>query len=83
MDILVDGQLVVPVNAKVGQTILSGTAILARGKHTLTLRVRPLPDSKPTKPAATEPTLRADFVLLTNDPTIGGYDFAVRFAPVE
>jgi hypothetical protein len=83
VEVLVDGQQIVPVNAKAGQTLLSGTLLLTRGKHTLTLRARPMTDTRPNRPSAPEIPLRADFVLLTNDPTIAGYDFAVRFPPVE
>ncbi|HSV72215.1 MAG TPA: beta-galactosidase [Chthonomonadales bacterium] len=45
-------------------TLSAGQVRLARGTHTLTLRPRRGED------------LRADFVVLTNDPTIGGYGFA-------
>src|SRR5262249_10973506 len=83
VEVLVDGHQVVPVNAKSGQTIFSGTALLTRGKHTLTLRARPSPETKPGKPIPPEAPLRADFVLITNDPTVAGYDFPVRFPPVE
>jgi hypothetical protein len=71
VDVLVDGQLVSPINAKAGQTLLSGTVTLARGTHTLSLRARPNRD------------VRADFVLLSSDPTVAGYGFAVRTASVE
>jgi hypothetical protein len=71
VDILVDGKLLTPVNAKAGETLLSGTVSLTRGTHTLTLRARPNRE------------VRADFVLLTNDPSIAGYGFGVRNVPVE
>ncbi|HLV80293.1 MAG TPA: hypothetical protein VKT32_08415, partial [Chthonomonadaceae bacterium] len=70
-EILIDGRAVAPINARAGQTLLSGTATLARGTHTLTLR------------SHAEKAVRADFVLLCNDPTIAGYDFAIRTAPVD
>jgi hypothetical protein len=71
VDVMMDGQLLPPMNKHVGQTLLGGTVTLAHGTHMLTLRSRPGND------------VRADFVLLTNDPTIAGYDFAVRTAPVD
>ncbi|HZO92048.1 MAG TPA: hypothetical protein VFB38_27265 [Chthonomonadaceae bacterium] len=71
VEVLVDNQPVAPINAKAGQTLLAGAVPLTRGTHTLTLRARPDHD------------LHADFILLTNDPTIAGYGFAVRTAPVE
>lgn len=71
VELLVDGQVVPLLNAKAGQTLLSGVVPLTHGKHTLTLRTRPNRD------------VRADFVLLTNDSSVAGYDFAVRTAPVE
>lgn len=71
VDVLLDGQAIQPVNAKAGQTLLAATLPLARGTHTLTLRARPTRD------------VRADFILLTNDPTIAGYGFGVRTAAVE
>jgi len=70
VDILIDGQPIKGPDTRSGQTILSGEVSLARGAHTMTLRAR-----------AAE--VHADFVLLTNDPTIAGYDFALRFAPIE
>ena len=69
LDILLDGQTITPLNAKAGQTLLSAVIPLTRGKHTLTLRARR--------------EVRADYILLTNDPNIAGYDFAVRTAAVE
>jgi hypothetical protein len=71
VDILIDGRVVSPINARAGQTLLCGTVSLSRGTHTLTLRSR------------SEKPLRADFVLLSNDPTIAGYDFAIRTTPVD
>ena len=71
VDVLIDDQLVPPVNAKAGQTLLAGLVTLTKGKHTLTLRPQAGQDA------------RADFVLLTNDPTIGGYDFSSHAVPVE
>lgn len=71
VDILIDGQVVSPVNTRAGQTIYCGTAALTHGVHALTLRTRDGRD------------VRADFVLLTNDPTVSGYNFAVRTVPVE
>ena len=71
VDVLIDDQLVPPVNAKAGQTLLAGLITLTKGKHTLTLRPQAGLDA------------RADFVLLTNDPTIGGYDFSSHTVPVE
>ncbi len=48
------------------ETVSAGTVELGKGVHTLTLR-----------PARGE-DVRADFVVLTNDPTIAGYSFAVK-----
>src|SRR5262249_45343171 len=75
VEVVMDGQPIAPVNVRAGQTQLSGTALLTRGKHTLTLRTRPGAEPRPARPGAAEPPLRADFVLITNDPTIAGYDF--------
>ncbi len=71
VEVLIDDQLVPPVNAKAGQTLLAGTVMLTKGKHTLTLRPLAGLDA------------RADFVLLTNDTTIGGYDFSAHTVPIE
>jgi len=71
VDILIDDQPLPPVNAKAGQTLLAGVVTLTKGKHTLTLRPPPGLD------------IRADFVVLTNDPTVGGYDFSSHAVPVE
>jgi len=46
-------------------TLLAGSTDLARGVHTLTLRPRVGEDA------------RADFVILTSDPNVAGYGFAV------
>lgn len=71
VDLLLDDRQVAPIDARAGQTILSGTATLTAGDHSLMLRARPGRD------------VRADFVIFTNDPTIAGYNFAMRTAPVE
>ena len=71
VDVLIDELPVTPVNAKAGQTLLAGTVALTKGRHILTLRPMAGQDA------------RADFVLLTNDPTIGGYDFSSHAVPVE
>jgi len=71
VDVLLDNQPLPPVNTRIGQTLLAGAVTLTRGTHSLTLRARPDRDA------------RADFILLTNDPTIAGYSFALRTAPVE
>jgi hypothetical protein len=71
VDILIDDQLIPPVNARAGQTLLAGLVTLTKGKHTLTLRPQGGLD------------VRADFLLLTNDSTIGGYDFSAHAVPVE
>ena len=68
---LIDGQPIASLNKKSGQTYLVNTVSLTHGSHTLTLRALPNHDA------------RADFVLLTNDPTISGYAFAIRTPPVE
>ena len=71
IDVLVDGVPVKRIDAVAGNTILSGTLSLAPGAHTITLRNRTLSP------------IDADFVLLTNDKTVAGYDFASHFAPVD
>jgi hypothetical protein len=71
VDVLLDNQLLMAVNTKVGQTLNVAAVTLTKGTHTLMLRAKPDRD------------VRADFVLLSNDPTINGYDFAVRTVPVE
>ena len=70
-ELLIDGQPLPAAPVLVGQTYRYGSLALSKGTHTLTIRA---PAKQP---------LLADFVLLTNDPTIHGYDFAVRNAPVE
>ncbi len=73
-DVLLDGE---PVGShdvektNAGQTLLVGTVNLSKDSHTLVLKARQGRD------------IRADFVLLTNEPTIAGYDFATRTVPVE
>jgi hypothetical protein len=71
MDVVMDNQPVAASNTKVGQTLFVATVNLSKGAHSLTLRAKPDRD------------VRADFVLLSNDPTISGYDFAVRTTPVD
>ncbi len=70
-ELLIDGQPFPAPPVLIGQTFRYGSLALAKGTHTLTIRA---PKRQPAL---------ADFVLLTNDPTIRGYDFAVRNAPVE
>ncbi|HLJ56061.1 MAG TPA: hypothetical protein VKT77_13560 [Chthonomonadaceae bacterium] len=65
-EIAVDDQPIKAIGTRNGQTTLCGVVNLGRGKHTLTLRARPDRD------------IRADFVVLTNDSTIAGYDFFDR-----
>lgn len=68
-DVLIDGA---PLRAEAempalgAATFYAGTAALKRGVHTLT--VRPLRGQD----------VRADFVVLTNDPCVAGYRFAVK-----
>lgn len=71
VEILIDDQPVTLINTKAGQSVLSGVLSLPRGTHRLTLRAYPKRE------------VLADFVILTNDPTITGYDFAVRIPPIE
>ncbi len=71
VDILMDGQPIPSVDARAGETLLSGSVNLGKGLHTLTLRPR---DGK---------AVRADFVVLTSDPTIAGYNFAVHAAQLD
>lgn len=71
VEILLDGQAVALTNARAGETFLAVTLPLTRGTHSITLRARPNRD------------VLADFILLTNDPTVAGYGFAVRTATVE
>ena len=70
VDILLDG-LLLPAPVRAGQTFANGSVALTKGTHILTLKARLKHD------------VNADFVLFTNDPTIRGYDFAIRNAPVE
>ena len=70
-EMLLDGQPLPAAPVRIGQTYRYGSVALSKGTHTLTIR------------APQKLSLLADFVLLTNDPTIRGYDFAVRNAPVE
>lgn len=65
-EMLVDDVPVRGGGGRAGQTVFIGSVNLSRGKHTLVLRARPDRD------------LRADFVALTNDPTVAGYDFLLR-----
>jgi hypothetical protein len=65
-EVLVDDQPVRSGGQRAGQTVLAGVVTLSRGKHSLTLRARPDRD------------LRADFVVLSSDPTVSGYDFFFR-----
>ncbi len=71
VDVLLDGQPVIAEKTNAGQTLLAGTINLTKDTHTLLLKARDKRD------------VRADFVLLSNDPTIAGYDFATRTVPVE
>lgn len=71
VDVSVDGIPVKLIDAQAGNTILSGVISLTAGAHTLTLRNRG---------AA---AIDADFVLLTNDKTVAGYDFASHFTSVD
>jgi hypothetical protein len=57
---------VVSRESAAAQTLLAGTVNLTRGVHSLVIRPRRGED------------LRADFVILTTDPTIAGYGFAVK-----
>jgi hypothetical protein len=70
-EVLVDGRALTSgpepaTNALVRQTFSVGSATLSAGIHTLTVRPRRGED------------IRADFVVLTSDPAIAGYGFAVR-----
>lgn len=47
-------------------TLLAGATELARGVHTLAMRPRPGED------------IRADFIILSTDPNVAGYGFAVK-----
>ena len=70
-ELLLDGQPFPNAPVRIGQTLHYGSVALTKGTHLLTLRA---PKTK---------ALLADFVLLSNDPTVRGYDFATRNAPVE
>ena len=70
-DVLVDDAPISIQNLRTGRSVLNGNVLLAAGKHTLTLRARP------------DREMRADYVLLTNDTSIKGYDFAYRRTPIE
>lgn len=69
VEILVDDQPVNLLNTRAGTTVLSAIVSFSKGTHRLTLKARR--------------EVNADFVIVTNDPTIAGYDFAVRIPPVE
>lgn len=71
MEIVLDGVPVSLVDAQAGGTLLAGTVNLTAGPHALAIR---------NKNAM---TVEADFILLTNDRTVGGYNFAAHFASVE
>ncbi len=71
VEVVIDGLTVAPTNARAAQTLLAGTMTLTAGEHTLTIRSKGVLE------------LRADFILLTSDSTIAGYDFALRATPVE
>ncbi|MBC7529473.1 MAG: hypothetical protein H7308_18240 [Chthonomonadaceae bacterium] len=66
----IDDHLVEGVPTRTGQCFLMGTVRLTKGSHALTLKT-------------TSREVNADFVLLTDDATISGYDFAVKTAEVE
>lgn len=71
IDILIDGHLLQAGLVRAGAVLSPGIISLTQGAHTLQLRTR-----------AGRP-VRADFILLSNDPTVNGYNFAIRTAPVE
>ncbi len=71
VEVFLDDMPVKAMSVKMGQVTLSGVVNVTSGTHKLTLR------------AMTKRDVRADFALLTNDPTVAGYDFAVRIPPVE
>lgn len=66
VEVLVDDKPVSAVNHRSGQTILVGKIKLSRGRHTLTLR----------SPARRD--FRADFIVLSTDTNVAGYDFVSR-----
>jgi hypothetical protein len=70
-EVLVDGEPLQSVNAASGQTLLVNGVNLSRGVHTIAVRAHLLRD------------IRADFVILTNDPTVAGYNFGVKTVTVE
>ncbi len=69
-NITVNGKPCAPVTGIVQrggtETLCAGEVSLERGVHTLTIRPRPGQD------------LRADYVILSSDPDIAGYGFAVK-----
>lgn len=69
--IQIDGQPVVGDDSLHGQTRLAGTVNLTAGVHTLTLT------------APSNLAVRADFVLLSNDPDVAGYTFALQASPLN
>jgi hypothetical protein len=75
-EVLIDNKLVAPPiphtqnPTPFSDTRLAGTVKLTAGKHSLIIRPRKGED------------IRADFVILSNDPTIGGYRFAVKPGPI-
>ncbi len=66
----VDDKTVEGVETKAGECVFAGTVHLTRGMHTLALKT-------------TNREVNADFVLLTDDPTISGYGFAIKTAEVQ
>jgi Glycosyl hydrolase family 14 len=71
VEVLVDGMPISVLDAHAGCVMLAGTAMLTSGSHSITIKNR------------SGGPLDADFVLLTNDRTIAGYDFASHFTSVE
>ena len=71
VEVFLDDIPVKAMNVKMGQVMLAGMVNVSSGTHKLTIR------------ATSKRDVRADFVLLTSDPTVAGYDFAVRIPPVE
>ncbi len=68
-EVALDGRWLSPGRMRpnpTADTLEAGSLFLAKGVHTLALR--PLEGQD----------VRADFVILTTDPTIGGYTFAIR-----
>ncbi len=67
VDVLVDGQPVPQTAVQQAGVVLNlGQVTLSAGRHTLSLRT------------AANQAVRADFVLLSNDPDVNGYRFALR-----